>query len=179
MWLEDPLYALMNSGGDRLAMEVDTSNDRLWAVVVRKDVLVKAREKFGHLSVRQSLERAGVKLDRMKPDDISLQFDELYHEALANERDGNSLRAAEMYEYIAQRHKNELWMKAQAARSFYKAGEIKRAMEYCLFVNEKKPTVDTLLTEAQIWRSQGKYCTAINLLERAEEILEGKQLIWT
>jgi len=177
MWMEDPLYALMNS--DKAAMEVETSNEQLWSGVIRRDVLINARKQFGHLSVRESLVRCGINFDRLKPDDITFQFDELYNEAQDNEKNGNWITAAKMYEYIAEKHKNELWMKALAARTFYKAGQMQRALEYSRFVNEYKPTVDTLLTEAKIHRKQGQYSPAIKLLSRAEDILEGKQLIWT
>ena len=84
-----------------------------------------------------------------------------------------------MYEYIAENHKNEVWMKGLAARSFYKSGEYKKALKYSREVNSTRPTVDTLLTEAKLCRTRNNSNTAINLLRQAEEILEGRQLQWT
>ncbi len=178
MWMEDPLYALLNGAADRPGLELELSGDKLWAAVVRKEVLMQARRQFAHLPVRESLKRAGINLERLKPDDISFQFDELYNEARDNEENGNWATAAQIYEYIADNHKNEVWMKGLAARSFYKAGEFKRALEYSHQVNEERPTVDTLLTEAKICRARNEFNTAISLLEQAEEILEGRQLQW-
>jgi glycosyltransferase involved in cell wall biosynthesis len=179
MWLEDPLYGLLNSATDRVAMELELSSDELWAAVVRKDALVQVRRQFAHLPVRESLKRAGINLERLKPNDISFQFDQLYNEAQDNERNGNCATAGRMYEYIADNHKNEVWMRGLAARSFYKAGEFEKALKYSRLVNEERPTVDTLLTEAKIRRARNEINAAMNLLEQAEEILVGRQLQWT
>jgi hypothetical protein len=178
MWVEDPLYALINGAADRPGLELELSSDKLWAAVLRKNVLVRARQQFAHLPVRESLKRSGINLDRLIPEDISFQFDELYNDAQDNEKNGNWATAARIYEYIADNHKNEVWMRGLAARSFYKAGEFERALEYSRLVNEERPTVDTLLTEAKICRARNEFDTAISLLEQAEEILEGRQLQW-
>jgi glycosyltransferase involved in cell wall biosynthesis len=179
MWMEDPLYALLNSNCDREAMELELSGDELWAAVIRKDLLVRMRRHYPHLSVRESLKRAGINLEQLKPDDISFQFDQLYNEAQDNEKNGNWATAARMYECIANNHKNEVWMKGLAARSFYKAGEFEQALKYSRQVNEERPTVETLLTEAKVCRARNKFESAICLLEQAEGILEGRQLQWT
>ena len=172
MWMEDPLYALLNNAADKPGLELELSSDKLWAAVIRRDVLVRARRQFGHLSVPQSLKRSGYHLERLEPDDISFQFDQLYNEAQDNEKNGNWSAAAQMYKYIADSHKNEVWMKGLAARSFYKAGEFERALQYSRQVNQERPTVDTLLTEGKICRARDDFGRAISLLEQAEEILE-------
>ena len=70
-------------------------------------------------------------------------------------------------------------MRGLAARSFYKAGEFERALNYSRQVNEERPTVETLLTEAKVCRTRNEFEKAVYLLETAEGILEGRQLQWT
>jgi glycosyltransferase involved in cell wall biosynthesis len=171
-WMEDPLYALLHNAADRPGFELELSTDKLWAAVMRKDVLVHARRQFGHLSVPESLKRSGFCLERLEPDDISFQFDQLYNEAQDNEINGNFVAAGKIYGYIAENHRNEIWVKGLAARSFYKAGDFQRALDYSGQVNRQRPTVDTLLTEAKIWRARNEFGKAAGLLEQAANILE-------
>jgi hypothetical protein len=69
-------------------------------------------------------------------------------------------------------------MKSRAAEAFYKAGEFGKAGELAREVNEKKPTVDTLLLEARMHRARKDFDRSIALLEEAERILGGKELVW-
>lgn len=172
MWVEDPLYALINGRNDRPGFVLDQSTDEHLAVVVRKDALKKARRKFRHLSVRDSLAKAGYSLEKLRPEEISFQFDELYNRACLDEREGNWAIAARVYEHIAENHRNELWMKSLAAKAFYHACEHEKALEYSCEVNRQRPTVDTLLVEAKIHRELKDFDKAIELLERAESILK-------
>jgi len=172
MWVEDPLYALINSSVSCQAFELEGSTDMLWAVVVRKSDLQLARSRFPNLPVRESLKNAGIVIRRLLPEEIPFQFDSLLKEARTAEEDGDWARAGEMFEYIADRHRNELWMKTLAARAFYKAGDPTRTLELSREVNQQRPTVNTLLLEAKVNREKKNFSLAIELLERAEQILE-------
>jgi outer membrane PBP1 activator LpoA protein len=83
-----------------------------------------------------------------------------------------------MFEDIARRYGNEIWMKYRAADAYFKADEFDKAAELVRQVNERKPTVDTLLLEAKLKRRKKDFPPAITLLEEAERILEGKELVW-
>jgi glycosyltransferase involved in cell wall biosynthesis len=179
MWVEDSLYALINSLGDREAFELEGSTDTLWAAVLRKSDLQRARSSFPNLPVRQSLEAADIVLRRLRPDQIPFQFDQLLEEARLTERNGDCAGAAEIFEYIADHYQNQLWMRTLAAQAFFRAGNYARAAELSCELNRRRPTVDTLLLEAKVRRQEGNFNSAIELLERAEQILEGKELIWT
>jgi glycosyltransferase involved in cell wall biosynthesis len=178
MWVEDSLYALINSSVSGEGFELEGSTDRLWAAVLRKSDLQRARNRFPNLPIRDSLKAAGIVLRRLRPDQILFQFDQLLQEAKQTEKDGDCAKAAEMFEYIAGRYQNELWMNALAAGAFLKAGNYARAGELSCEVNRQRPTVDTLLLEAKVRREEKNYKPAIELLERAEQILEGKELLW-
>ena len=77
-----------------------------------------------------------------------------------------------MFEYIAENHRNELWMKKLAAKVFFKAADYTRAAELSRSINRQRPAVDTLLLEAKIKREKEDFNSAIEILKAAERILE-------
>jgi tetratricopeptide (TPR) repeat protein len=127
--------------------------------------------------VRRSLKATGIGLRHVRPEEIPFQFDSLFKEAQMAEKEGNWAKAAEMFEYIADRHKNELWMKTLAAKALYKTGNLTSALKLSSEVNQQRPTVNTLLLEAKLNRERKNFSSAIDLLERAEQILEGPVLL--
>ncbi len=171
MWIENPLYALINSRAGRLAFEVEGSTEELWAAVVKKEDLLFARRNFPNLSPQQSLKAAGVTVRPPDFEELPFQFDNLLLQAQSAQKEGNWLEAAHMFEYIGDHHQNELWMNSLAAKAFFKAGEHARAAELSHQVNQKRPTVDTLLMEAKVKREQNNFDSAIGLLRAAEQIL--------
>ena len=171
-WIENPLYALINNSVGHEGFVPDGSTDRLWAAVVRKDDLQRARRSFPNLPVRESLKAAGIVLRHPSFEELPFQFDNLLQQARSSEKEGAWSEAAQMFEYIADHHQNELWMKRRAAKAFFKASEYKRAVELSLEVNQQRPTVDTLLLEAKVKRQQKNFDSAIKLLKTAEQILE-------
>jgi len=177
-WVEDSLYALVNSSAKTEGFELEDSTDRLWALVVRKNDLQHARKSFPNLPVRESLSAAGIKIRRLQPEEIPFQFDQLLHEGRSAEKNGDWSEAAEIFEYITEHHQNALWMKTLAAKASFNAGSHIRAAKLSREVNQQRPTVDTLLLEAKVKREEKDLKSAIELLEKAEQILEGKELLW-
>jgi glycosyltransferase involved in cell wall biosynthesis len=179
IWIENPLYALINCVQDRQGFMPEEATERLWAVVLKKDDLLFARRNFSDLSVLESLKAAGISLRHPDYEEFPFQFDNLYNQARSIESEGDWLQAAQMYEYIADRHQNVLWMNALAARAFYEAGQLSKAECICHELNLRRPTVDTLLLEAKLKRQNEQFDSAIELLKSAENILQGQELIWT
>ena len=177
-WVEDSLHALINSSVNNEGFELEDSTDRFWAVVLKKEDLHYARRSFPNLPVRESLNAAGITIRHLKPEEIPFQFDQLLEKAKRAEKEGNWSKAAEMFEYITKHHQNELWMKSLAANASFKAGGHIRAANLSHEINRQRPTVDTLLLEAKVKREQKDFSSAIKLLEKAEQILEGKDLLW-
>jgi tetratricopeptide (TPR) repeat protein len=130
------------------------------------------------LSVCESLKAAGIAIRRLLPEEIPFQFDQLLAGARLAGKNGNWAEAARQFEYIAAHYQNELWIKMLAANAFFKAGNNTRAAELSCELNRQRPTVDTLLLEAMVNRQKKNFNSAIELLERAEQILEGKELLW-
>ncbi|MCK4913894.1 MAG: glycosyltransferase [Planctomycetes bacterium] len=173
-WVEESLYALMNSSAGKEAFRLKSATDELCAMVLKKEDLLLARKSFPHLSLWQSIESAGITLREPTFEELPFQFDHLLQHGQSAQKDGNWLRAAKIFEYIAENHRNELWMRKMAAESFFKAGDRKNAAQISSEINQLTPTVNTLLFEAKVKREEKEFEPAIELLKQAEQILEGK-----
>ncbi len=176
MWLEDSLYALLNSARDCEAFELEDSTLACWAVVARKDHLCLARSKYPHLPIREGLMAAGINVRRLQPDEIPFQFDTLLKKARAEEKNGRWKRAAEIYEYIGEHYDNQFWMKSLAADALFNAGNFAKAAELASWINQRRPTVETLLLEAKLKRRSRDFKAALALLKGAESALTGEEL---
>ena len=118
-------------------------------------------------------------MKRLCPEEIPFQFDQLLEQARRTRKDGNYAKAAVMFQYIAEHYQNELWMKTLAAEAFFKAANLTKAAELACELNRQRPTVDTLLLEARIKRQEKNFSEAIQLLEKAKQFIEARELIWT
>jgi glycosyltransferase involved in cell wall biosynthesis len=172
MWIENPLYALMNNRRSRWGYEPEGSTSEHWAAVVTKDDLQLARRSFPDLPVRESLKAAGIVLKHPEFEEMPFQLDNLLQQAFSAEKNMNFSQAGRIFEYIAENNQNVLWMKRLAAKAFFKAGDHTRAAELCHNINRQHPTVDTFLLEAKIKRQKEDFNSAIELLKKAEQILE-------
>ena len=92
------------------------------------------------------------------------------------ERQGDFLRASQIYDYIQEHYENELWMKTRRANALYYAGKYDEAARAANGLNSRRYTVATLLIEARARRKKAEHGQAIELLRKAEGILEGQQL---
>ncbi len=170
MWVEDPLYALMHSTV-REGFLLEGAAPQSWAAVLRRTDLDEARRAHRHLTVQASLAAANIPVRRPNEEELPFQFDELLRRARRAEADGEWAAAAHLFERMGERFGNQLWMTAMAARACFEAGDHLRAGRLSGWVNQERPTVDTLLLEAQVCRRKGDFGTAIRLLCQAEQIL--------
>lgn len=175
-WIEKSLWPLINGNDPDEAFEVTGSNERNWAAVFRRCQVERARSGRGELSVRESVAAAGIKVRLPREDEYPFQFDNLLAGAEEVERQGDYLRASQIYDYIQEHYENELWMKTRRANALYHAGKYGEASSLAKELNRCRSTVATLLVEARIHRKQAEHDRAIELLRRAEGILEGRQL---
>jgi glycosyltransferase involved in cell wall biosynthesis len=176
MWVENSLYALLNTSNGSEAFELEDSTPACWAVVARKEHLCLACSKYPHLPVREGLMASGINVRRLRPDEIPFQLDRLLKEAQTEEGCSNWKKAAEIYEYIGDHYHNQFWMKSLAAGALFKARDFARSAELASWLNQQRPTVDTLLLEAKLKRRGRDFNAALALLKRAEDILTGKEL---
>ena len=177
--IENSLYALMNCKVMNKGYLLGQSEDNNWAAVFRKEDLISARRNFRDLPILDSLNAAGMKLEKPEFEELPFQFDNMLRQAFSAKNDGDWLLAAQIYEHIAGNHQNELWMKRLTANALYKAGNKTLAAEYCRQLNQERPTIDTLLLEAKIKREEKEYDYAIELLTSAQRSIEGQDYLWT
>jgi len=172
MWLEDSLFALINSRNDSEVFELEGSTTELWAIVAKKKHIQLARQSFPDLPIRDALENSGIEIRRIVPDEIPFKFDSLYKEAKRYEDQLDYHQAAEIYEFIAANYGNKLWMISLAANAYYLGGDLQKAGELTEWINQRRPIVDTLLLQAQTQSRQGNIENAARLLEASKFILE-------
>ncbi len=170
MWLEDSLYALINSARTDEVFELEDSTENCKALLCRKKQLQLARLKFPNLPLYETLINAGANIRRIQPDEIPFKFDSLLEEAQNEEKADNWKMAAEIYWHISEHYHNQLWMKSLAANALYKAGKDQNAAEIISYVNQKRPVIDTLLLEAKLKREKKEFNSAVTLLKKAEDV---------
>ena len=178
-WIESALQPLMNCDDTNQAFELPASSSHCRAAVFRREQLRRARRLGGHLGLAESVAAAGIRLRKPAVEEYPLQFDNLMTGAQEIEKQGDWARAAEVFEYLARNYQNELWMKTRWAKALYHAGQYEHAARIVGRVNSKRPTVSTLLLEARARRKKEDIRGAIDLLEKAKQVLEGSELAWT
>ena len=178
-WIESALQPLMNCPDPSQAFELPTSSKQCWAAIFRREQLKRARRLGGHLPLAESVAVAGIRFRKPAVEEYPLQFDNLMTGAEEIEKQGDWARAVEVFEYLAENYQNELWMKTRWANALYQAGQYERAGRIVGEVNSKRPTVSTLLMEARARRKKEDIWGAVDLLEKAKQILEGSELAWT
>jgi glycosyltransferase involved in cell wall biosynthesis len=176
MWVEDSLYALINSQNNREAFELEGSTQNCRAIVARREHIELASSKYPRLQLYEDLTAGGIKLRRITPEEIPFQFDTMLKIAQAEQNNGNLKQAARIYVHIANRYQNQLWMKSLAAQALFNAGDFQQAAGLVSSVNSQRPTVDTLLLEAKLKRKGQNFEAAITLLNKAHQIILGKGL---
>ncbi len=179
MWVEDSLYALLNTSNNREAFELEGSTPGCWAVAARREHLQLARGKYPDAPIQKGLTAAGINVRRLRADEIPFQLDTLLKQAQDKEKECNWAQAAKIYEHIGENYGNQLWMKSLAAGTLFKARDFDKSAELTSWINQRRATVDTLLLEARLKRKKGAFNEAIPLLKKAEELLTGNHLYKT
>ena len=171
-WIEDCLHAFVQGTAEGQVLELEASREFSWAAVMEKWLLIDIM-RYYRQNLRQAVDDAGVKVRRLRPEEIPFQCDQLLSEAKKYQEKGNWLNAAEVYEYMADSYGNTLWFNTLAANAYYRGGNYDRSDSLITEINKTRPTVETLLLDARIKREKKDIDTAAGLLSRAEQILEG------
>ncbi len=176
-WVEKSLHALMHCQDPRQAFELVGSRPGCWGAVFRKEQLATARRLHSHLPLLDSLDAAGLTRREPQKDEWPFQFENLVTSGQLLEKQGMWADAARLFDIAQERYGNDLWMMTRRANDWLRAGRPDEAIALAEAVNRIRPTPATLLIEARARRQQGQMGEAIALLEQAERILEGSELI--
>ncbi len=176
-WIEDSVYPLLAHPGT--AFELEDSDATRWAVVGTREAISRARRSHPEMALRRALPAVDVAIRRVQPDEIPFQYDQLLEQAKARVAARQWAQAAGMFEHIADRYGNEWWIRSLAANAHYHGGNFQRAGELCRHVNARCPTVETLLLEGRLHRRAKDPASAIPLLEKAVDSIDGRESLWT
>ena len=174
-WVERSLYPLLNSSEPNVGYMLVEATESQWGGVFRRAELSEARRNFAHLPLRQSAEAAGIRMRKPKIEEYPFQFDNRLTMAEQMQREGNWIRAAEIYEGLGMRFGNEFWMQARQANALFYAGRYEAAIERIETVNQVRPTVSSLLLEGRASAGRKDYPRALVLYQQADSILEGQE----
>jgi glycosyltransferase involved in cell wall biosynthesis len=177
-WVEKSLWPLMNTSDPQIAFELDNSTESTWSAVVTLEQLKKARNSHREMDLQNSLKASGVLFRKPLVGEMPFRFDAAYNDGRKAEADGDWLLAADMYQYAADNFGNRLWMDTLTAEALRRAGRLAPAVEFASRVNTRRPTIDSLRTEAMARKKANDFQSAISLLEKARDILEGTHPIW-
>jgi len=176
-WVEDSISPLL--AHPDTAFELEDSDAAQWAVVGAREAIAQARRHHPDTPLRQALPAGGVVVRRVEPDEIPFQYDQLLERARAHAVAGQWTQAAGLFEYLADRYGNESYVRPLAADAHYRSGNHQRARELCGQDNDLCPTVETLLLEGRLHRRAKDPASAIPLLERAVDSIDGRESLWT
>ncbi len=174
-WVERSLYPLLNSSEPNVGFELIESSPRQWGAVFRTSELRRAREQFGHLPLRESIQAAGIAVRKPKLEEYPFQFDYILAGAEQVELEGDWLRAAAIYDYLAEHFGNTLWMQIRRAHALHRGGQRQAAIDLIRQVNQVRPSVSSRLIEGRALAQKKEYRQAIEAFEQARLILEGAE----
>ncbi len=175
LWVERPLHALLASARPREGFLVPKSGQQRFSGVFRKDEFIEARRRAPALPIQRSMEAAGIALRHAAPEEHPLQFDAILHEAFRREAEGDWPMAVKLYEGNRRLFANDVWMKERVAWALNEIGSYDdRVLHLCREVDERQPSIDLLLLEAQVLRRRGDVDRAVEMLQRARDMLEWK-----
>jgi hypothetical protein len=111
------------------------------------------------------------------PDELPFRLDRAFRLGRDAEADGRFARAADIYDepgaFDGRLGDRLLAAEAAAAALWRDGGQDSRALRLCRLVNDRRPTVATLLLEARLLRRNHQADRAVRLLERAAAALDG------
>lgn len=169
-WVEFPLQALMKTGLPDRAFVVPNQPEGAWAAVFRRDRLLNARRANPALSVRGSVQEAGIVVGEPADQDHPLAQHRLLAEARRLQQEGSWHKAAAVYQG-AKDWRKSLPIQRQALRSLHHAGRLEEAMEMSRGLNQRHPTVQTLLVEGKLLRRANRTNEAVVALREAQAVL--------
>jgi len=174
-WVDSSVHALLSTPLPKQARLLKPAAAGIWGAVFRTAELRRARRRHPALSVRQSVEADGIAVRPPAPEEMPFRLDRAIRLGRAAEADGSFARAADLYEadgaFDGRPGDRLLTCEAAAGALWHDGGQDGRALELCRHVNDRRPTVASLLLEARLRRRSGQPERAVELLRRARGVL--------
>jgi glycosyltransferase involved in cell wall biosynthesis len=176
--IEDCLNAINKKPMTNEVFEIEGSNENLWAGIFENHTLRQLVSENWSPSLLDNVKKAGLNIRKLQPDEIAFQYDQFLCNARMLMQQKNFAKAAELFEYTAKNYGNEPWINIFTAQAHLKNGNLQRARDISEQLNRVFPSVESLITAAQVEKGFKNYGRAIELFSEALEIIEGKHLVW-
>jgi glycosyltransferase involved in cell wall biosynthesis len=171
-FLERSLYPLIRSDETAKAYEIVEADQSRWGAVFRRADINRIRRKYPDRSVRESVLAAGIDIRKPAFPDYPFQFDNLLTAARQLQQQNRWHDAAEVYELMAERHGNVLWMQTLRANALFWAGHLQDAETISHDLNQSHPTAARLMIEARVHCKKDNWQDAVRLYQQAKAILD-------
>ncbi len=171
-FLERSLYPLIQNNETNVAYEIVEADSDCWGAVFRREDIVRIRREHPGRCVREAALAAGMTIRKPDFKDYPFQFDNFLTAAGQLQRQGRWYDAAEVYQMMAERYGNILWMQTLRANALFQAGHLQDAETIVRDLNQAHPTAARLMIEARIYRKKGNWSDAVRLYRQAKAILD-------
>ena len=155
-----------------MAYEIVEADQDHWGAVFRRGDMIHIRRESPNRCVRESALAAGLTIQKPDFKDYPFQFDNFLTAAGQLQRQGRWSDAADVYQMIAERHDNVLWMRTLRANALFQTGHLHDAETIIRDLNQTYPTVARLMIEARLHRKKGNWPDAVRLYWQAKAILD-------
>ncbi|MHC4834576.1 MAG: glycosyltransferase family 2 protein [Planctomycetota bacterium] len=171
-FLERSLYPLMRSEEAAAAYEIVEADASRWGAVFHRKDILDLRRRFPDRSLREAAAAAGKTIQKPDIEDYPFQFDNFLTAAGQLQRQGQWHDAAGVYQMMAERYGNRVWMQTLCANALFQAGNIPDAETMIEPLNQMHPTVARLMIQARICRKTERWSDAVKLYQQAKAILD-------
>jgi hypothetical protein len=171
-FLERSLYPLIQNNETNVVYEIVEAAPNRWGAVFRRDDIIRIRREHPGRSVREAASASGMTIRKPDFKDYPFQFDNFLTAAGQLQRQRRWYDAAEVYQMMAERHGNILWMQTLRANALFRAGHLQDAESIIHDLNQAHPTVARLMIEARIHRKKENWSDAVRLYQQAKAILD-------
>ena len=171
-FLERSLHPLIQNNKTNVVYEIVEADQNFWGAVFRRGDMIHIRREYPNRCVRESALAAGLTIQKPDFKDYPFQFDNFLTAAGQLQRQGRWSDAADVYQMMAERHGNILWMQTLRANALFRAGYLQDAETVIRDLNRTHPTAARLMIEARLHRKKENWPDAIHLYRQAKTILD-------
>lgn len=178
-WIERGVNPFVINPNLNDAIELEQSTDMKFSAVMPTDVLRLALQNYPDMPLKNAIALTGFNVRKADVDEYCFVFDSHLCAAKDAQAEGDWVKAAHMYDIIRQDFGNDLWMDTMCSNALFMAGHYEKANEIITKVNNQRPTVSTLMLQGKIYNKLNNSLKAIELLDTARNLIEGKTTVWT
>ena len=169
-WVEFPLHSLIKASS-RGAMAIPNQPEGLWTAVMERQQFLHARRANPALTIRRSLQAAGIAPREPAEEDHPFACRRMLAEVRRLQQDGDWRRSADICLQAEDSWREAMPLHRQALRALYRLGRQEEALKLSAAINRRQPSVQTLLVEGKLLRRANRTHEAVAILREAHAAL--------